>query len=145
MQTGNSKGLAVLLANTYTLYLKTQNYHWNVKSTNFIMLHEFFEEQYQALAEAVDVIAERIKALSNRAPGSFEEFLELKTLPEAKREEINSQAMINDLIKDHTEIKHAIALLLEQARSENDDVTQDLLIGRLKYHEKTLWMLKSHI
>lgn len=145
MQTGNIEGLKVLLANTYTLYLKTQNYHWNVKGPTFIMLHEFFEAQYKALGEAVDTIAERLRALGSKAPGSFEEFSKLKTLSEAKAEVSNAHAMLDDLIKDHTEIKQMIPMLLEQARSEGDEVTQDLLIERLEYHEKILWMLKSHI
>lgn len=145
MQTGYSEGLKVLLANTYTLYLKTQNYHWNVKGPTFIMLHEFFEEQYKALGEAADTIAERIRALGSRAPGSYAEFSKLKTLTEAKPEETNAHAMLDDLIKDHTEMKHMIPMLLEQARSEGDEVTQDLLIERLEYHEKILWMLRAHV
>lgn len=144
MASGNISGLKILLANTYTLYLKTQNYHWNVTGANFIMLHKFFEEQYEALAEAVDTIAERIRILGANAPGSFEEFAKLKTLSEAQ---INLEAkdMIDDLIKDHTEINRTLAMLLEQAKSENDEVTQSVLVERLEYHEKAIWMLRSHV
>lgn len=144
MASNSVQGLRVLLANTYTLYLKTQNFHWNVTGPNFIMLHEFFEEQYKALGDAIDEIAERIRALNTYAPGSFEEFMTLKTLLEAKSG-MNATAMINDLIKDHTEIHRTINLLLDEARTESDEVTQDLLIERLEFHEKTTWMLRSHI
>ena len=104
----------------------------------------FFEKQYEQLAEAVDTIAERLRAMKERTPGSFSEFSSLKTLPEAKPEEINVQIMLQNLISDHTEIHRNIGMLLEQARKEGDEVTQDLLIERLKYHEKILWMLRAH-
>lgn len=138
------QGLKILLANTYTLYLKTQNYHWNVAGPNFIMLHQFFEKQYESLADAVDVIAERIKALGADSPGSFQEFISLKTLDEAKAN-LNASAMINDLLEDHKKIGKNITLLLEQARNENDEVTENLLIDRLEEHEKSAWMLDSHL
>lgn len=144
MASNSITGLKVLLANTYTLYLKTQNYHWNVTGPNFIMLHEFFEQQYTSLGEAVDGIAERIRALDQITPGSFSEFLKLKTLSEASVG-LNATAMINDLIKDHSEIHKTICSLLDQVRAENDEVTQDLLIERLEYHEKITWMLRSHL
>lgn len=144
MPAGNIQGLKVLLANTYTLYLKTQNYHWNVTGPSFIMLHEFFEKHYESLAEAVDEIAERIRMLGAEAPGSFQEFLTLKTLDEAKKG-LNATAMINDLVEDHDTIRRTILMLLEQAHNENDEVTQDLLIERLKNHEKLAWMLRSHL
>jgi starvation-inducible DNA-binding protein len=144
MGTGNVQGLKILLANTYTLYLKTQNFHWNVTGPNFIMLHEFFEGQYKALGEAVDVIAERIRTLNTPAPGSFEEFMTLKTLTEAKSN-LNATAMINELITDHKDLHRSIAMLIDQARSEGDEVTQDLLVERLEFHEKTMWMLRAHL
>lgn len=144
MASDSVQGLRVLLANTYTLYLKTQNFHWNVTGPNFIMLHEFFEGQYKALGDAIDEIAERIRILNTYSPGSFEEFMTLKTLSEAKPG-MNATAMINELIKDHSEIHRTINLLLDQAGTDHDEVTQDLLIERLEFHEKTIWMLKAHI
>lgn len=141
---GATSGLKVLLANTYALYLKTQNYHWNVVGPHFHSLHGMFEEQYKALAEAVDEIAERIRALGDSAPGSFEEFSKLKTISEAKLK-MDSFAMIKDLVESHEAIAKHIALILKQAEDEQDEVTQDLLVERLSAHEKTLWMLKAHL
>lgn len=144
MGTGSVQGLKILLANTYTLYLKTQNFHWNVTGPNFIMLHEFFESQYKALGDAVDEIAERIRMLNMPAPGSFEEFMTLKTLSEAKSNP-NATAMINELINDHKDLHRSITMLLDQARTEGDEVTQELLVERLEFHEKTIWMLRAHL
>lgn len=141
----NKAGLKILLANTYTLYLKTQNYHWNVTGSHFIVWHEFFEKQYQALEEAIDDIAERIRALGEQAPGSFVEFIALKTIEEATPEHHNIADMLQQLVKDHTDIYRAITLLLEQARTEEDEVTQDLLVKRLVHHAKALWMIRSHL
>lgn len=139
---GATAGLKVVLANTYTLYLKTQNYHWNVVGAHFHHFHLLFEEQYKALVEAVDVIAERIRALGDIAPGSFQEFTSLKTISEAKKS-IDAFAMIKDLIESHEAVCKNIKLILQQAKDEEDEVTQDLMIQRLADHEKTLWMLRA--
>ncbi len=139
---GATSGLKVVLANTYTLYLKTQNYHWNVVGAHFHHFHLLFEEQYKALAEAADVIAERIRALGVVAPGSFEEFSNLKTIQEAQQQ-IDAFAMIKDLIESHEAVCKNIKLILQQAKDEEDEVTQDLLIQRLAEHEKALWMLRA--
>jgi len=141
---GATSGLKVVLANTYTLYLKTQNYHWNVVGPHFNGLHAFFEEQYKGLAEAVDEIAERIRALGESAPGSFAEFTALKTIAEAKTQ-IDAFAMIKDLIESHELVCKNLRLISKQAQDEEDDVTQDLIIERLAAHEKSLWMLRSHL
>ncbi|MCS5712343.1 ferritin-like domain-containing protein [Candidatus Berkiella aquae] len=141
---GATSGLKVFLANTYTLYLKTQNYHWNVIGPHFHSLHNLFEEQYKELANAVDEIAERIRALGDVTPGSLEEFSKLKTISEAKTR-IDDISMIKDLIESHEIICKHVNLILRQAQDEQDDVTQDLLIGRLRVHEKTLWMLRAYV
>lgn len=139
---GATNGLKVVLANTYTLYLKTQNYHWNVVGAHFHNFHLLFEKQYKALSAAVDELAERIRALGDIAPGSFEAFVNLKTISEAKNQ-IDAFAMIKDLIESHEAVCKNIKLILQQAKDEEDEVTQDLLIQRLADHEKTLWMLHA--
>ena len=141
---GMAQALKVLLADTYTLYLKTQNYHWNVTGAEFFSLHKMFEEQYESLAEATDEIAERIRALNVKSPGSFTEFNSLKTISEAKNE-IAGREMITELKSAHEHIAKQLGLMIEQAGKENDFVTQDLLIGRLAFHDKTIWMLASHL
>ena len=136
--------MKVLLANTYALYLKTQNYHWNVTGPYFHSLHKLFEEEYIQLAEAVDTIAERIRTKGEKAPGSFQAFIELKTINEAKGD-ISALEMIKDLLESHEAICKSLHLLLSQAKDQEDDATQDLLIERMEEHEKTMWMLRSHL
>ncbi len=137
------QGLKVLLANTYALYLKTQNYHWNVIGPQFHAYHLLFEAEYKQLVEAVDEIAERIRAKGELSPGSFAEFSKLMTITEAKNK-IDAISMVKDLAASHETINKSLQSLLEQAKTENDDVTQDLILERMEYHEKTMWMLKSH-
>lgn len=141
---GDIQALKVLLADTYAIYLKTQNYHWNVVGPQFHAYHRLFEEEYTELLVAVDEIAERIRSKGHMAPGSFEEFLKLKTITEAKTK-IDALSMIKDLAESHEKICQSLHPLLEQAKQEDDDVTQDLVLERMEYHEKTLWMLKSHL
>ncbi|MBS0286814.1 MAG: DNA starvation/stationary phase protection protein [Proteobacteria bacterium] len=138
------QGLKVLLANTYALYLKTQNYHWNVVGPQFHAYHLLFETEYKELLDAVDEIAERIRAKGQYSPGSFKEFSELKTIPEAKAK-LDALGMIKDLSESHETICKSLHELLEKAKTENDDVTQDLILERMEFHEKTIWMLKSHL
>ena len=134
--------LAELLANTYALYLKTQNFHWNVTGPTFCMLHTFFEDQYKELAAAIDVIAERIRALGEIAPGSFKEFAALSHIKDALSRK-NSEEMIKELAADHHTLITLINTNLPLIEKFRDDVTQGLLIERLSAHEKTLWMLNS--
>lgn len=143
-QNGMIQALRVLLADTYALYLKTQNYHWNVVGPNFFSFHKMFEEQYEALSEATDEIAERIRALNAKSPGSFVEFNSLKTIPEAKSD-ISDKEMLADLKTSHEHIVKQLNLMIEQAGNENDYITQDLLIQRQSYHEKIIWMLGAHL
>jgi starvation-inducible DNA-binding protein len=140
----SANGLRVLLANTYTLYLKTQNYHWNVEGAQFYSLHLLFEKQYEDLAEAIDVIAERIRSVGSSAPGSLEEFLKLKTLTEAKTG-IDAKEMIKDLLESHQLICKTLSLILPEMRDAEDEGTQDLIVNRLREHQKMIWMLQSQL
>lgn len=134
--------LSVLLADTYVLYLKTQNFHWNVKSVHFRSYHLMFEEQYTELAAAIDEIAERIRALGSNAPGTFSEFLNLATLTEAQGGE-NASDMISCLLADHEQIARNIRSALPNVANVHDDGTEDFMIERMSAHEKTAWMLRS--
>ncbi len=135
-------GLRSLLADTYTLYLKTHNYHWNVTGPMFTSLHALFEEQYTALATAVDVIAERIRALGEFAPGSYQAFAKLTAIKE-ETEVPNAESMVQNLLESHEVIiRHARELLQSEA-IETDEVSGDLLTQRMEFHEKNAWMLRS--
>lgn len=136
--------LKQLLADTYTLYLKTQNYHWNVSGPAFYSLHALFEQQYTDLAAAVDEIAERIRALGERAPGSFAEFSSLASLKEAKGK-VDAAGMVKDLHADQQAMAKRLKKMLSVAEKEGDTTTADLLTGRLAVHEKNAWMLGSSL
>lgn len=136
--------LKKILADTYALYLKSQNYHWNVEGIHFQSLHSLFEAHYQALSEAVDEIAERIRALGFNAPGSFKSFDALKTITDAN-ENATAKEMLEDLQRSHQKIRQNISAALEVAQQQKDEVTIGLLVDRLEYHEKTLWMLSAHL
>ncbi len=134
--------LKVVLANSYTLYLKTHNYHWNVTGPSFKSLHDLFEVQYTELATAVDDIAERIRALDAYAPGSFSEFLKLTTLDEAKAG-ITAEEMLEDMIESQTALIASLNDALSSAQDDEDEVTAGILGERLSVHEKARWMLKA--
>jgi starvation-inducible DNA-binding protein len=134
--------LSHLLAGTYSLYLKTQNFHWNVTGPNFHSLHLMFEGQYQQLAEALDVIAERIRALRFKVPASFTQFMKLTILKEENGHP-TSKDMIKQLLKDHETIVLQCNNILPKASKAHDEATMDLLIERIRDHEKTAWMLRS--
>jgi starvation-inducible DNA-binding protein len=134
--------LAHLLAGTYSLYLKTQNFHWNVTGPNFHSLHLMFEGQYQQLAEALDVIAERIRALRCKVPASFTQFMKLTILKEETGHP-TSKDMIKQLLKDNETIVVQCNNILPKASKAHDEATMDLLIERIREHEKTAWMLRS--
>lgn len=139
-----AQGLSALLADTYTLYLKTHNYHWNVTGHLFAVLHSMFESQYQDLAQAVDEIAERIRALGEYAPASYTQFAKLATIEE-DTEVPQAQTMIQRLLDDHETIAKEVHSLIRQAEEAKDDATVELLSQRLKTHEKTAWMLRSSL
>jgi len=135
-------GLAHLLADTYTLYLKTHNYHWNVTGPMFNSLHLMFEAQYTELATAVDEIAERIRALGFPAPGSYHEFSELSSINE-ERGSPNAIEMITQLATDQEAIVRTARSIFPVVEEATDEPTADLLTGRMQIHEKTAWMLRS--
>jgi len=137
-----AKGLAALLADTYTLYLKTHNYHWNVTGPMFNQLHTMFETEYNELALAVDMVAERIRALGERAPGSYAEFANLASIKEAKGTP-DAKAMVRDLVAGNEAVCKTIRGVFPAAAKAGDESTADLLTSRLRVHEKTAWMLRS--
>ncbi len=133
-----------LLADSYTLYLKTHNYHWNVVGPMFQSLHLLFETQYTELALAVDEIAERIRALGHPAPGSYTEFAKLTGIEEA-RPGTSATEMIRTLAADHRKLAESAARLIEAAEAAGDPVSADLGVRRMEVHEKNAWMLESHL
>lgn len=136
--------LQLLLAENYGLYLKTQTYHWNVAGSNFYSLHLLFENQYKDLAETIDVIAERIRALDEKVLASFSLF-NLKKSSSDPSPDASSQFMIQDLIKDHDNMIKLLLETIKVAVLANDKATEDIAIERLKEHEKQLWILKSSL
>lgn len=137
-----AKGLSRFLADSYTLYLKTHNYHWNVTGPMFSTLHIMFEEHYNELAMAVDVIAERIRALGEYAPGSYKSYAKLSQIEESE-EVPNAQEMIADLLKGHEAVCRTAREIFPAVESGHDEATADLLTQRIQIHEKTAWMLRS--
>ncbi len=137
--------LKVCLANTYALYLKTQNYHWNVSGSNFSSLHALFEGFYKDHADEVDELAERIVTLGEKAPGGFGEFLSLMTLAEAGKNRMKASEMIQDLIETHEKLLLSFKEVLKVASKENDVGTEDLLTPLISAHEKKVWMLRAHL
>lgn len=137
-----AEGLSRLLADTYTLYLKTHNYHWNVTGPMFQTLHLMFETQYTELAEAVDIIAERIRALGFPAPGTYSEFAELSSISEAKGVP-SAEEMIKSLVEGQETVVRTARTVFPAAEGAHDEPTADLLTQRMQIHEKTAWMLRS--
>lgn len=137
-------GLSKVLADTYMVYLKTHNYHWNVTGELFHSLHEQFEEQYTELAEAVDEIAERIRAIGFRAPGSFREYSELTSIKE-DTDQPGALEMVRRLAVDNETILRTAREVLPVCNEAGDEATIDVLTQRLHVHSKTAWMLRSHL
>ncbi len=137
-----SEGLSRLLADTYTLYLKTHNFHWNVKGPLFNTLHAMFEEQYTELATAVDDIAERIRALGFPAPGSYAQFGGLTSIGEETNVP-SAEEMIAQLARDQEIVVRTAREVLPVAEEAHDAPTADLVTQRMQTHEKTAWMLRS--
>ena len=135
-------GLSRLLADSYTLYLKTHNYHWNVEGPMFNTLHLMFEPQYTELATAVDTIAERIRALGEPAPGSYAAFSKLSSIEEEDRVPA-AEAMIENLVKGQEAVVRTARSIFPAVDRANDEPTADLLTQRMQIHEKNAWMLRS--
>lgn len=136
--------LSRVLADSYMLYLRTHNYHWNVTGELFHSLHEQFEEQYTELATAIDEIAERIRALGHKAPGTFKEFQKLTSLEESV-EEPEAMEMVRRLAVGNEQVIRTAREALKPANEAEDEATIDLLTQRLHVHSKTAWMLRSHL
>ena len=137
--------LSILLAETYTLYLKTHKYHWNVTGPMFGSLHTLFEKQYTALALAVDEIAERIRVMSVKSPGSYTEFAKLSGLKDDPLLDVEPHIMIENLLRDHEHIVKTAKYIVTVLNEANDEGTISLLGERIEFHEKTAWMLKSSL
>lgn len=137
-----AEALARFLADTYALYLKTHGFHWNVTGNLFRQLHDMFEEQYRELAEAVDVIAERIRALGFLAPGSYRELTSLTSIEDAKPD-LSAEEMIRELVDGHEAVIRTARAAMPLVEEAHDEATLDILVERLRTHEKTAWMLRS--
>ncbi len=135
-------GLSRLLADTYTLYLKTHNFHWNVKGPMFQTLHLLFETQYNELALAVDLVAERIRALGFPAPGTYAEFIKLASIKEPVGVPL-AKDMILDLVAGQESVIRTARSLFPIVNKASDEPTADLLTQRMQLHEKNAWMLRS--
>jgi starvation-inducible DNA-binding protein len=138
-----SKGLSHLLADTYTLYLTTHNFHWNVTGPMFNTLHQMFMVQYTELWAAVDPIAERIRALGHPAPGSYAQFSKLASVPDAPTTPPKALEMVRILVAGHEAVARTARQLFPLADKASDEPTADLLTQRLTVHEQTAWMLRS--
>ena len=136
--------LSGLLADSYSLYLKTHNFHWNVKGPMFSTLHLMFETEYTDLALAVDEIAERIRALDFPAPGTYREFSALTKIVEPEGH-VAATAMVEDLVADQAKIVTAARAVFTAAEEAGDQASADLAVRRIEVHEKNAWMLRSHL
>jgi len=137
-----AKGLARVLADSYTLYLKTHNYHWNVTGPLFNTLHLMFETQYTELAQAVDEIAERIRALGYSAPGSYRDYASLTSIEE-DRDTPDAETMIRRLVAGQEAVVRTAREVFPLAADAHDEPSADLLTQRMQVHEKNAWMLRS--
>jgi len=137
-----AEGLSRLLADSYTLYLKTHNFHWNVTGPMFNTLHLMFMGQYTEQWNALDLIAERIRALGHRAPGSYAEFAKLSSIPDSEGAP-GAMEMVRQLVNAQEAVARTARSVFKLADQANDQPTADLLTQRLQVHEKTAWMLRS--
>lgn len=134
--------LKQVLADTYALYIKTQNYHWNVTGSNFKAIHELTELQYTELAMAIDTIAERIRALGVKAPGTFAAYTNTTTITPGD-ENASAEEMVADLAKSQMQMVKTLKQAKEVADDADDHPTEDMMIGRIQIHEKNAWMLSA--
>lgn len=138
------KKISALLADSYSLLIKLHNYHWNVRGPHFRQIHLMTEEQYTELFGAIDELAERIRSLGFKSPGSMKEFLELSDLEEPNAN-FSSNEMLADLLKSNETISRKCRDLIEAAEKAGDSGTADLVTVRLEVHEKSAWMLRSSL
>ena len=138
-----AQGLSKLLADTYTLYLTTHNFHWNVTGPMFNTLHAMFMAQYTELWNAVDPVAERIRSLGHPAPGSYQQFGALSSLKDAPATPPKALDMVRILVEGHEAVARSARSVFPVAEKADDQPTADLLTQRLDIHEKTAWMLRS--
>ncbi len=139
-----AEALGHLLADSYMLYLKTHNYHWNVTGMNFQSLHAMFEEQYTELAEAIDDIAEQIRSLGHFAPGSFKEFSKMTTITEEEGLP-DDRTMVKKLQEANEAVIRTARKALPACEEAGDEATLDLVTERIRTHSKVAWMLRSHL
>lgn len=137
-----AEGLSRLLADSYTLYLQTHNFHWNVVGPKFRELHLMFEEHYTELATAVDEIAERIRTLDVPAPGTYKEFARLSAIEEVEGVP-EAERMVDLLVKGHEQVVKTCRNVLQLAQNADDESTAALVSDRMRIHEKTAWMLRA--
>lgn len=137
-----AEGLSKLLADSSILYLKTHNFHWNVEGPMFNTLHQMFMEQYTELWTALDLIAERIRALGEYAPGSYKKYAKLTSLTESE-DVPNATEMIQQLLEGHEGVARTARSIFPAAEKAGDEASLDLLTQRIQLHEKTAWMLRS--
>ncbi len=136
--------LKTVLANSYALYLKTQNYHWNVTGPNFKALHSLFEDQYNDLATAIDEIAELIRGLGEKAPGTWKAYEAITHIKDGD-ENLSANDMVNDLMNDQDIIQKSLEEAIKEAEKNNDEVVIGALVERMTVHRKNKWMLKSSL
>ncbi|SUO96316.1 Dps family protein [Suttonella indologenes] len=135
-------GLSKVLADSYSLYIKTHNYHWNVTGPQFNALHTMFESQYTELAPAIDEIAERIRALGHLAPGSYKEFSELTSIKDGDNR-LTANEMVKELVEGQETVARTCRSLISTVDEAGDEPTADLLTVRMQTHEKNAWMLRA--
>lgn len=137
--------LSDVMADQYVLYTKTRNYHWNVTGEDFAQYHKLFEEQYSAIDEDIDDVAERIRALGGKTPATLAEFVKAATLKEHPGKYPSAKAMIANLLADHETVIRSLRKAIEICDGVDDDGTEDFLTQLMEKHEKTAWMLRATV
>ena len=139
-----NESLKKVLADSYALYLKTQNYHWNVTGPHFKALHSLFEEQYTDLASAIDEVAELIRGLGEKAPGTWKAYEAITQIKDGD-ENLSAGDMVNDLMNDQDLIQKTLEEAMKEAEKNNDEVIIGALVERMTVHRKNKWMLQSSL
>ncbi len=142
---GVVRTLNTLLADEFVLYAKTRGFHWNVTGPHFSELHKLFETQYDELAETIDEVAERTRALGGIATGSLKRFLSDARITDSTAAKRSATQMVGDLLKDHESVIRSLRKDIEAVAAVGDEGTTDFLTGLMERHEKTAWMLRAHL